>query len=60
MLTTKITIDANEKHSKDAATPAVIDTANDDVAYGDEIRVDCDVAGTGTLGLEIELVFATP
>jgi hypothetical protein len=57
MLSTVITIDANEKDSKDAATPAVIDTGNDDVATGDELRFDCDVAGTGTKGMEIRLGF---
>ncbi len=57
MLSTRITIDANEKDSKDAATPAVIDTAKDDVATGDELRIDVDVAGTGTKGLEVRLTF---
>lgn len=60
MLTTKITIDANEKDSGTAATPAVIDTANDDVATGDELRIDVDVAGTGTRGLMVELQFRLP
>lgn len=57
MLTTPITIDASEKHSKDATTPAVIDAANDDVATGDELRIDVDVAGTGAKGLVVELHF---
>lgn len=60
MLTTRITIDENEKDSKDATTPAVIDTANDDVATGDEIRVDVDVAGTATAGLEVRMGFRLP
>lgn len=60
MLSTRITIDANEKHSKDAATPAVIDTANDDVATGDELRIDIDVAGTGAKGLMVEMQFQLP
>lgn len=58
MLSTRITIDANELDSKDATDAAVIDTAHDDVATGDEIRIDVDVAGTGTKGLEIRLSFS--
>ncbi len=58
MLTTKITIDANENTSYTAATAPVIDTANDDVATGDLIAVDCDVAGTGAKGLIVYLEFA--
>jgi len=60
MLSTLLTIDANEKDSKDAATPAVINTTYDDVATGDELRFDCDVAGTSTTGMEIRMGFATP
>ena len=60
MLSTVITIDENEKDSKNAATPAVIDTGNDDVATGDELRFDCDVAGTGTKGTEIRMGFRLP
>ena len=57
MLSTRITIDANEKSSKTAAAPRVIDTANDDVAWGDEIAVDVDVSGTGAKGLGVMLTF---
>lgn len=60
MLSTEITIDVNEKDSKDAATPAVIDTANNDVATGDELRFDCKVAGTSVEGMEIRLGFRLP
>ena len=60
MLTTKITIDATEYDSKDAAAAAVIDTSNDDVVTGDVIRVDVDVAGTGTTGLNVTLTFQLP
>jgi hypothetical protein len=60
MLTTKLSIDANELHSKDATTAAVIDTANDDVATGDLLRIDVDVAGTGAKGLMVELQFRQP
>jgi hypothetical protein len=59
MLSTKITIDANELDSKDAAA-AVIDTANDDVATGDQLRIDIDVAGTGAKGLIVEMQFRLP
>lgn len=60
MLSTRITIDANEYDSKDATTAPVIDTANDDVLTGDLIRIDVDVAGTGTTGLIITLTFKAP
>lgn len=61
MLTTKVTIDSGEKHSKDAATPAVIDTGNDDVATGDEIRIDVDaVHTTPAKGLLVNLIFQLP
>lgn len=60
MLSTALTVDANEYDSKDATAAAVIDTANDDVATGDLIRVDVDVAGTGTKGLIVTLTFQLP
>lgn len=60
MLSTRITIDANEEDSITAAAPMVINTTNDDVLEGDEIRIDVDVAGTGTAGLEIRLTFQEP
>lgn len=60
MLTTKLTIDANETDSSTAATAAVIDTANDDVATNDIIFIDVDVAGTGTKGLLVQLIFRLP
>ncbi len=60
MLSTKVSIDANEYDSKDAATPPVIDTSNDDVLTGDLIRIDCDIAGTGTIGLFVTMSFRTP
>jgi hypothetical protein len=60
MLTTKLTIDANETDSSTAANAAVIDTANDDVATGDKLRIDIDVAGTGAKGLIVELQFQLP
>jgi hypothetical protein len=60
MLSTRVTIDANENSTTSAATPAVIDTTKDDVATDQVIRVDVDVAGTGTLGLLVTLIFQLP
>jgi hypothetical protein len=57
MLSTALTIDASETDSSSAATPAVIDGVNDDVATGDMIRVDIDGAGTNAKGLIVELRF---
>ena len=58
MLSTSLTIDANEYTSYTATTPAVIDTSYDDVATGDRIAIDVDVAGTGAKGLTVYLKFA--
>ena len=60
MLTTKITIDASEFTSYTAAAAPVIDTGNDDVATGDLLAVDVDVAGTGAKGLGVILTFTLP
>ncbi len=60
MLSTKVSIDANEYSSATAATPAVIDTTKDDVVTGDRIRIDKDVAGTGEKGDMICLGFQLP
>ena len=60
VLTTKLSIDASEKHSKDATTAVVIDGNEDDMAEGDELRIDCDIAGTGTKGLQVDLIFQLP
>ena len=57
MLSTRITIDQSEFTSYTAATPRVIDTAADNVATGDLIAIDVDVAGTGAGGLLVNLVF---
>jgi hypothetical protein len=51
LLSTKLTIDANEKTSQTAATPAVI--SDPDLADDAEITVDIDVAGTGAKGLKV-------
>lgn len=55
VLSTRITIDQGEYDSKDATTAAVIDTANDDLALGDLLRIDVDVAGTGAQDLIISI-----
>jgi hypothetical protein len=60
MLSTKVSIDASEVDSSTAATAAVIDTSNDDVNTGDQIYIDCDVAGTGAVDVTIQLVFQLP
>lgn len=60
MLSTKLSIDASAFNSIGATTPAVIDTANDDVATGDSLRIDVDVAGTGAKGLIVILTFEGP
>lgn len=60
MLSTVITIDENEKDSATAATPAVIDTGEDDVVTADELRIDIDGVGVGSKGLEVRLAFQTP
>jgi hypothetical protein len=58
MLTTKLKIDSAENGSETAATPYVIDTANDDVAADDVLRVDVDVLHTTpALGLLVSLGF---
>ena len=57
MLSTPITIDETEVTSFTAATQPVIDTTNDDVATGDQLRFDCDATGTSAKGLTFILVF---
>jgi len=59
-LSTRITIDINERSSRTAAAAAVIDGANDDLVKGDWLRIDCDVAGTGTKGLMVEITGQLP
>lgn len=61
MLSTKLTIDSGEKDSSTAATAAVIDGTNDDVATGDIIKIDVDaVSTTAPQGLFVELTFRAP
>jgi|TARA_Y100000310_G_scaffold174234_1_gene174317 hypothetical protein len=61
MLSTKLTVDSGETGSDTAATPAVIDTGNDDVAENDVIRIDVDaVHTTPAKGLLVTMGFRTP
>lgn len=61
MLSTKITIDSGELDSSTAATPAVINTSTDDVAAGDQLRIDVDaIHATPAAGLLVELTFQLP
>lgn len=58
MLSTVITIDSAETDSSTAATAAVINTATDDVATADSLRIDVDaVSTTAPKGLIVELSF---
>ncbi len=52
---TRLTIDANEKTSVTAATPAVLSTTT--FSDDDEITMDIDVAGTGAKGLKVTLYY---
>lgn len=54
VLSTALTIDANELTSTTAATPAVISDAT--LADDSEIRIDIDGAGTGAKGLKVWLI----
>jgi hypothetical protein len=60
MLSTNITIDANEATSYTAATPPVIDGSHKSVSTGDLIAIDVDGAGTGAKGLGVILTFSLP
>lgn len=54
ILSTKLSIDAGEKTSTTAATPAVISDAS--LADDAEITIDIDTAGTGAAGLKVSLI----
>lgn len=61
MLSTVLTVDSGETGSDTAATPAVIDTTEDDVATNDVLRVDVDaVSTTAPKGLIVTLEFQLP
>jgi hypothetical protein len=58
MLSTRVTVDSGETGSDTAATPAVVDTSNDDVAAYDLLAIDIDVVHTTPArGLIMTLVF---
>lgn len=57
MLSTKVQVDAGDLNSKDSGTQPVINTANDDVTWGDHIAIDIDIAGSGAKGLGVMLTF---
>lgn len=57
MLSTNLTVDANEYTSATAATAAVINTSFDDVVTDDLIEVACTVAGTGVTFCVVTLGF---
>jgi hypothetical protein len=59
LLSTKLTIDATELTSLTATAGAEIITANSQVASGDQVYIDCDVAGTGAKGAKVVLLFST-
>lgn len=58
MLLTPITIDLGERSSYTAAIPPVINEVHSQVSRDNIVSIDCDVAGTGTLGLGGILTFA--
>jgi len=60
MLSTPITIDISEFSSYFAAVPSVVNPANAEVATGDRIAIDVDVAGTGAKGLGVIVHFGQP
>lgn len=60
VLTVNCTIDANETSSYTATTGPTINGSEDDLTTGDQIRFDCDVAGTGTKGCTVILVVEKP
>jgi transcription elongation factor len=57
MLSTSLTVDANEYTSADATAAAVIDTGEDDVVTDDLIEVACTTAGTGVTYAVVTLGF---
>ncbi|MCC7041117.1 MAG: hypothetical protein IT516_12485 [Burkholderiales bacterium] len=59
ILSTKLSIDASEKTSTTAATPAVISDAS--IADDAEITIDVDIAGTGAKGAKVMFIgYYTP
>lgn len=57
IFTTTLTIDANEKSSFTAATPAVLNASYLSFADDAEVTIDIDTAGTGAKGLKVYLYY---
>jgi hypothetical protein len=55
MLSTKLSIDASEKTSTTAATPAVIDATYEDVSDDAEVTIDIDQVGSSTAGKGLKI-----
>lgn len=55
VLSTALTIDANERSSTTAATPAVINLANATITTDDDICAQVSGAGTGASGLQLSI-----
>lgn len=60
VFSTNVTIDANEKTSATAATAAVINTSNDDLATGDILYADLDTVGTSATGHQLVISVQLP
>jgi len=60
MLSTQLTIDNTENDSSTAAAAASIDTAHDDVATADVLRIDVNQVGANAAGFEFRMGFQLP
>jgi len=60
VLSTRLSMDSGETDSSTAASAAVINAANDDVATADQFAIDVDDAGTNTLYCYIEIGLSKP
>lgn len=58
MLSTRVQVDAGDLNSGTSGTPPVINAANDQVFWMDEICIDVDAAGTGAEGMGVILEFS--
>lgn len=59
VLSTALTIDADENDSETASVPAEINDEYSEILAGDELHIDVDDAGTGTKGASV-MVFISP
>jgi len=60
ILSSEMQIDVSEKDTITASSAAVIDTGEDDVSTGDELRIYASDAASGASGLEVRLAFEKP